>query len=176
MAENKKPVHGVIATAELQNRKDNGYANWNITLKDGEEYAGLSVPPNGPETLSKGMKVTMWPGKFTKPGKTFGYTLQVEKEEDEAPKAKSKAPVQENDESNPKSGTKDNYWNAKTEYEQETKDPRMARQKWCELVLSTYNAALPFLDQKPVDSDELDQYIDSAVAKAIALWETDSKR
>lgn len=79
--------------------------------------------------------------------------------------------------------TNNDYWVDKTErekawqeYQMDERDPKIEIQAYCAMTMAVYAAAIPTLKTPPKTTQEIDAYIDDAMAKARAVMNSNNKR
>lgn len=71
---------------------------------------------------------------------------------------------------------REDYWQSKSDYEERERDPRIERQSLTNMVVQIYAAAIPYLDQKPQNTDEVNQYVQYAFDKGKQLFDEIKKK
>lgn len=150
-------ITGVVAQAEFQSKNDKNWKRFNITLQDGRVLTAVSVPPDGPDSFSPGTNITFVQGKFTKDLHAWVYSK---------PKAEEGSP---NPPSGGNSGNSSRDWDGFNKYQIDVRDPQIRKQTYIRFAVDMYIAALPHLDQAPSNTDEIDRYLDDAIAKGVAM-------
>lgn len=158
-------IKGTIASVKFLSETPTKWKKWDVTLNTGAVYTRVSVPPDGP-SLNVGDAITLVTGKYTKDNMNW----QWQKNDDSAGTPAASTPS-----APASSGRSGINWADQNEYSQKIRDPKIERQTWARIAVDVYIAALPYMAEPPSNTQELDMYIDDAIAKGEALYETKSK-
>lgn len=166
----EKLVKGVVGAVKEGNTTPSGWKPYTVTLVNGTQLP-VSLPP---DAVASGIKpeptkeYTFVLGKYDK------YMIQSEDAEKTAYPQTTTAPKY----TSTSTADKNSYWEDKSNYEVKIRDPKIESQFYFKTVSDYYIAAIPHLngENKPTTVTELDDYINQAFDKAVALYETVNKK
>jgi len=172
MSETKEKLEGVVASAEFNSKSASGWAKWTVVFVDGNSY-NILMPPDSKDPIIAGNKISCFKGAYNSwvVDKEFLGGKSAEVDEPKTPRSSRSSSSSADAPLN-----RDTYWKVKDEYERIERDPKIEWQAYFKIIQEFYVNALPFLDQKPSTTQELDAYIDDAIAKVDSLFARKNKK
>lgn len=65
---------------------------------------------------------------------------------------------------------REDYWQHKAEYEEQRRDPKIEAQFYAAQAVAIYAAGIPYLEEKPANTEELNAYFQLALDKARSVF------
>lgn len=164
-------LKGKIAGITEIKRSAKNWVDYEVSFTDGTT-AKIVVPPDR-KTPVKGDNIECKKGQFAK------WQLDVIESDEPAeapaaPATSTEVPAKKPYE-RPKS-ERDIFWEEKAKYEEQVRDPKIEYQAFAAMAVNIYTAGLPYLDEKPSTTGELDAYFQLALDKAKAVFNTINKK
>jgi hypothetical protein len=148
-----------VASAEHVSDSKAGWKRYTITTPTGESHNVL-LQPDATYEPKEGDNITFFKGSYN------SWVL------DRDSLGEGSAPVNGSPATRTTRGksARDKYWEGKTSYENEVRDPKIEFQTYFRQVIDLYASAIPTLKKPPETTQDLDAYIDDAYAKAEAIF------
>lgn len=152
----QKFLAGEIGQVNHLSTSDSGWKRFEVTLKDGTSFVGIT---QGDEpAIGKEYKFNV-----TKSGDAYFI---------DDPEAKSNYTGGKRTYTKKSGGSsRDNYWANKEEYEQQVRDPKIEFQTYFREVMDTYRHAIPHLKEVPDTPKLVDALIKDAYLTAKELYQ-----
>lgn len=153
MTDTQEKIEGTLSAVTFVGESKGKWKRYNVVFSDGTEHRVIT-PPDYTGELKIGETCRFYKGTYN------SWVIDQEKGEQEKEGAMSR----------------NDYFKAKDEYERLERDPKIEFQEYFKIVTSFYASAIPTLKNPPKGTEELDNYIDDAYAKAQAIYNLRQKK
>lgn len=163
MSNSKEGLSGlVVHEVESSIKGKTGWITHNIIFEDGASHK-VAVPPDVTYEPKKGDSINLKKGPY-------GWILDTQPAKRGGTPNNGKSSKSSRSSS---SGSSTEYWENKTSYEQDIRDPKIEFQNYLDKVMTAYCTFVPQFaaSKQPKTVEEVDDIIDQAFAKARELYD-----